>query len=219
MTGNTAARLASPASSAPLSAGAPSSLPSARAPLIVPVDSPPAAPLPSASSLPPQEPVAMKRAARLMTSPRPSPAPPAPSLAAPWPAASPPVFAETAANGGATKRGSGERGNATPAEKATGEAGFTSPPPRGSESPERVLTRGQAAFDRGNYAEAIRRGKEAIAGGAAVPGHLLIGDAYYHLQRYADALREYQATLALEPSNALARRGRELAERAAAVTR
>jgi tetratricopeptide (TPR) repeat protein len=78
-------------------------------------------------------------------------------------------------------------------------------------SPDAILARGQSAFDRGNYPEAIRRAKEAMAIGAAVPGHLLIADSYYHLQRYADALREYEAALALEPANALARRGRELA--------
>jgi tetratricopeptide (TPR) repeat protein len=84
-------------------------------------------------------------------------------------------------------------------------------------SVDAILARGQAAFDRGYYPEAIRRAREAIAAGGAVPGHLLVADAYYHLQRYADALREYEATLALEPSNALARRGRELAARAAAA--
>ena len=52
--------------------------------------------------------------------------------------------------------------------------------------------------------------------GNKVAGHLLVGDAYYHLQRYADAAREYKAALAIDPDNALARRGRELAEKAAA---
>jgi len=56
-----------------------------------------------------------------------------------------------------------------------------------------------------------------MAAGAAVSGHLLVADSYYHLQRYADALKEYEATLALEPSNSLARRGRELAAHAAAA--
>jgi serine/threonine-protein kinase len=82
---------------------------------------------------------------------------------------------------------------------------------------EETIRRGQTAFNEGNYAEAVRRAREAVSGGQAVAGHLLLGDAYYHLQRYADAVREYQSVLALEPANALARRGRELAERAAAA--
>jgi tetratricopeptide (TPR) repeat protein len=85
-----------------------------------------------------------------------------------------------------------------------------------SQLSEQVLANGQTAFDRGNYPEAVRRGKEAISAGNKVAGHLLVGDAYYHLQRYADAAREYRAALAIDPDNSLARRGRELAEKAAA---
>jgi tetratricopeptide (TPR) repeat protein len=84
-----------------------------------------------------------------------------------------------------------------------------------ADTPEHIIDRGQVAFNEGNYAEAVRRAREAVNGGAAVSGHLLLADAFYHLQRYRDAVREYQAVLSLEPANALARRGRELAERAA----
>jgi hypothetical protein len=79
-----------------------------------------------------------------------------------------------------------------------------------------ILGRAQKAFNKGDYPEAIRRGKEAIGAGAAAAGHLLLGDAYYHLERYTEAVREYQATLWLEPGNAPARRGRDLARSAAA---
>src|SRR5262249_42633059 len=97
-----------------------------------------------------------------------------------------------------------------PAEKQVAVAEKPSPTPTAAE----ILGRGQSAFDHGNYPEAIRRAKEAVAAGAPVAGHLLVADPYSHLQRYADALREYEAALALEPSNALARRGRELAQKA-----
>jgi tetratricopeptide (TPR) repeat protein len=166
-------------------------------------------------ALPPQEPVALKRVARLVEhAPAAAGAPPSPSLAAPWPAASPPVFPQTPKTTGTSKRTVAAEHAAAP-----GDASATRPPPPATPpiappTPDEILARGQTAFDRGNYPEAIRRAKEAMALGAAVPGHLLLADAYYHLQRYADALREYQATLALEPSNALARRGRELAEHA-----
>ena len=93
-------------------------------------------------------------------------------------------------------------------------------PPRsaaaGTAAAEGILTRGQAAFDRGDYPEAVRRGREAIAAGGVLRGHLLAGDAYYRLDRFPDALREYQAALALDPSNASIKRRRDLVEQAAA---
>ena len=80
---------------------------------------------------------------------------------------------------------------------------------------EEILGRGQSAFDRGDYPEALRRGREAIAAGGALRGHLLVGDAYYRLERFPDALREYQAALALDPGNPSIKRRRDLAEKAA----
>jgi serine/threonine-protein kinase len=202
------------------------------APVVVPVEPLRGTPPP----LPPQEPVNMKRAARLAErAPAAAPAP-APALAAPWPATTPAVFPQEQTSVGTRKRGE-KADTAKPASAGTKpEAPVTAAPaapesaapaadvatkaaPAGAPAPpasaDAILARGQSAFDRGNYAEAIRRAKEATAIGAAVPGHLLIADSYYHLQRYADALREYEAALALEPSNALAKRGRELATKAA----
>ena len=46
-------------------------------------------------------------------------------------------------------------------------------------------------------------------------GHLLVGDAYYRLERFPDALREYQAALALDPGNTSIKRRRDLVEQAA----
>jgi serine/threonine protein kinase len=219
--GSDAAESAPPA---PAAARAPEA-----APLVVPVEPLRGAP----STLPPQEPVNMKRAARLAESaPGATPAR-APALAAPWPATTPPVFPQEQNAAGTRKRG--EKADAAkPATAGTKPAAPVAAPAAAPESAppdaaakaapapsapaasaDAILARGQAAFDRGNYAEAIRRAKEATAIGAAVPGHLLIADSYYHLQRYADALREYEAALALEPSNALAKRGRELATKAA----
>jgi tetratricopeptide (TPR) repeat protein len=78
-----------------------------------------------------------------------------------------------------------------------------------------ILQRGQAAFDRGDYPEALRRGREAIAAGGALGGHLLAGDAYYRLERFPDAIREYQAALALDPGSASIKRRRDLAAKGA----
>ncbi|HVZ71658.1 MAG TPA: protein kinase [Polyangia bacterium] len=171
------------------------------------------APLPAEEPPPPpQDPVELKRVARVVEPIAPIGAR-TPLSAPAWPASSPPAFAQAAKAMGAGKH---VAVNVAPVGHAAGDAGVAPPPAAvAPPTPDEVLARGQAAFDRGNYPEAIRRAKEAMAIGAAVPGHLLLADAYYHLQRYADALREYQATLALEPSNALARRGRELAESAA----
>jgi serine/threonine-protein kinase len=177
---------------------------------------PPAAPVAepiAAPALPPQEPVNLKKAARVV---EPAPAKPeatAPALAAPWPAESPPVFAQPKA---AAKRAPGAPAAppAKPAAAADDELPSANAAPPPAPSGDEILARGQAAFDRGNYPEAIRRAKEAIAVGATVPGHLLLADAYFHIQRYSDALREYETTLQLEPTNTLARRGRELAEKA-----
>ncbi len=55
-----------------------------------------------------------------------------------------------------------------------------------------------------------RRSRPAVRPLAA---HLLLGDVYYHMERYAEALREYQAALKLDPDNPIANRGRQLALR------
>jgi eukaryotic-like serine/threonine-protein kinase len=74
-----------------------------------------------------------------------------------------------------------------------------------------ILTRGQTAFDRGDYQEAIRRGRQAIAAGAEINGRLLVGDVYFYLERYREALREYNAAVARDPSDTSARKRRDLA--------
>ena len=75
-----------------------------------------------------------------------------------------------------------------------------------------ILDRGQSAFDRGDYQEAIRQGRQAIAAGAEINGRLLVGDVYFHLERYREAVREYNAALARDPGDASARRRRDLAQ-------
>ena len=74
-----------------------------------------------------------------------------------------------------------------------------------------ILSRGQTAFDRGDYQEAIRQGRQAIAAGAEINGRLLVGDVYFYLERYREALREYNAAVARDPSDTSARKRRDLA--------
>ena len=74
-----------------------------------------------------------------------------------------------------------------------------------------ILTRGQTAFDRGDYQEAIRQGRQAISAGAEINGRLLVGDVYFYLERYREALREYNAAVARDPRDSSARKRRDLA--------
>ena len=74
-----------------------------------------------------------------------------------------------------------------------------------------ILGRGQTAFDRGDYQEAIRQGRQAIAAGAEINGRLLVGDVYFYLERYREALREYNAAVARDPTDTSARKRRDLA--------
>ncbi|MEP6653015.1 MAG: serine/threonine-protein kinase [Myxococcales bacterium] len=73
------------------------------------------------------------------------------------------------------------------------------------------LARGRAAFAKGHFPAAVRLGRASIAGGERVGGHLLLGDTFYKMERFADAVSEYDAALKLAPGNERARHGRELA--------
>lgn len=101
----------------------------------------------------------------------------------------------------------------------------TIPPQAGSDraassaarmAPSDGLARGRMAFARGNFPEAVRLGRAILAAGAegnAVGAHLLLGDAFYKMERFGDALSEYDAVLSLSPAHAQARRGHDLALR------
>jgi serine/threonine-protein kinase len=89
----------------------------------------------------------------------------------------------------------------------------------GTAGAEAILSRGQMDFDRGDYPGAVRRGREAVAAGAGLGGRLLVGDAYYRLERYPDAMHEYEAALAIDPGNTTARRRLDLAREAAGRAR
>lgn len=83
-------------------------------------------------------------------------------------------------------------------------------------APSDGLARGRMAFAKGNFPEAVRLGRAILAAGAegnAVGAHLLLGDAFYKMERFGDALSEYDAVLSLSPAHAQARRGHDLALR------
>jgi tetratricopeptide (TPR) repeat protein len=72
---------------------------------------------------------------------------------------------------------------------------------------------GSIAFQQKSYADALSRGKEAVKAGGGVEARLLLGDAYFKLQKYDEAKRAYDGALRLDPANDTARRGLELASR------
>jgi hypothetical protein len=106
----------------------------------------------------------------------------------------------------------GSVGSAGPATLAS----VTAPAaPGSSHGPGDAVARGRAAFAKGNFAEAVRLGRGALATGDGLGGHLLLGDAFYKMERFNEALHEYDAALKTAPGNPLARRGHELAARRA----
>jgi serine/threonine protein kinase len=117
----------------------------------------------------------------------------------PSPAA--PITATTTATSPATSPGS------PPPRPSSGSSGRAAP------RLNDALLRGRSAFAKGNFPAAVRFGRAALASGDAVDGHLLVADAFYKMERYADALAEYDLVLKLAPASPHARRGRELALR------
>ncbi|MES1205920.1 MAG: serine/threonine-protein kinase [Pseudomonadota bacterium] len=81
--------------------------------------------------------------------------------------------------------------------------------------PAEILRRGRAAFAKGNFPDAVRLGRAVLPTSEALGGHLLLGDAFYRMERFADAAAEYDAALKMAPANPQARKGRELAIRRA----
>ncbi|HJZ87890.1 MAG TPA: protein kinase [Polyangia bacterium] len=72
---------------------------------------------------------------------------------------------------------------------------------------------GEIAFQQSSYAEAARLASQALKAGGGAQARVLLGNAYFRQQRFADAIREYNAVLAEQPNHPEARRGLEAAER------
>jgi Flp pilus assembly protein TadD len=97
---------------------------------------------------------------------------------------------------------------AAAASATTASAGHPSP---ATAPAAELLHRGRAAFARGDFPEAVRFGRLTISAGDALAGRLLLGDAFFKMNRFPDAVREYNAAVQIAPSSAQARRGHELA--------
>jgi tetratricopeptide (TPR) repeat protein len=72
---------------------------------------------------------------------------------------------------------------------------------------------GNVAFQQKSYGDALGRGKQAVKAGGGLDAQLLLGDAYFKLEKYAEAKKAYDQALRLDPRNDTARRGLELASR------
>jgi Flp pilus assembly protein TadD len=98
----------------------------------------------------------------------------------------------------------GSRGGPTPSASATAAA---------TPSIAERLAAGRSAFAQGNFPGAVRAARAALATGESADAHQLLGDAFFKLERFADAVREYDAAVALAPGRVQARRARDLASR------
>jgi tetratricopeptide (TPR) repeat protein len=72
--------------------------------------------------------------------------------------------------------------------------------------PEEILRSAYELFDDGHVAEAQDCARRAIAAGAGAPGHLLLGSIYLNRGRLADAERELETAVRLNPRDAQASR-------------
>jgi hypothetical protein len=70
----------------------------------------------------------------------------------------------------------------------------------------------QIAFQEKNYKEAVEHAKESARTGGGVEARVLLGDAYFKLDRFEEAKKAYNEALKLDPNNRVAGQGLRLIE-------
>jgi hypothetical protein len=70
----------------------------------------------------------------------------------------------------------------------------------------------QIAFQEKNYKEAVEHAKESARTGGGVEARVLLGDAYFKLDRFEEAKKAYNEALKLDPNNRVAGQGLRLVE-------
>jgi tetratricopeptide (TPR) repeat protein len=70
----------------------------------------------------------------------------------------------------------------------------------------------KVAFQEKNYREAVERAKESTRFGGGADARVLLGDAYFKLERYDEAKKAYNDALKLDPNNRVAGQGLRLVE-------
>jgi serine/threonine protein kinase len=71
---------------------------------------------------------------------------------------------------------------------------------------------GQIAFQEKRYKEAVERAKESARFGGGSEARVLLGDAYFKLERFDEAKKAYVDALKLDPNNRVAGQGLRLVE-------
>jgi tetratricopeptide (TPR) repeat protein len=69
------------------------------------------------------------------------------------------------------------------------------------------------AFQKHEYQEAVDRARESARAGGGAEARVVLGDAYFRLEKFADARKAYEAALKLDPNNRTARQNLDLIER------
>ena len=80
---------------------------------------------------------------------------------------------------------------------------------------KRVAASGLAtiAFQDKDYKQAVERAKESVRLGGGVEARVLLGDAYFKLEKFDEAKKAYNEALKLDPNNRVAGQGLRLLER------
>jgi hypothetical protein len=79
--------------------------------------------------------------------------------------------------------------------------------------PAALLGLAQVAFQEHNYPEATKRAQESVKAGVGVEGFVLLGDALYRRNQYAEARKAYLEALKLNPDQKAARNMLTVVER------
>jgi serine/threonine protein kinase len=69
------------------------------------------------------------------------------------------------------------------------------------------------AFQKKEYQEAVDRAREGARAGGGVEARVVLGDAYFRLEKFAEARMAYEEALKLDPDNRTARQNLDLVER------
>jgi eukaryotic-like serine/threonine-protein kinase len=70
----------------------------------------------------------------------------------------------------------------------------------------------KVAFQEKNYKEAVDRAKDSARAGGGAESRVLLGDAYFKLEKFEEAKKAYREALRLDPNNRVAGQGLRLVE-------
>ena len=76
-----------------------------------------------------------------------------------------------------------------------------------------LLGLAKIAFQKHEYQEAVDRAREATRAGGGVEARMVLGDAYFRLEKFPEARKAYEDALKLDPENRTARQNLDLVER------